>query len=220
EVMMACTGMPGWVGVPGDCVDDISQPRAASINPGASEACNGIDDDCDGTIDPDCACEAGEEQSCGPTTDVGACQLGTMTCVAGGWGSCIGAVHPSAEICNGADDDCDGVTDDMDSDIASADPTTTGATVYYPDVDGDGFGDGSMPVFRCTPLAGHVTTPGDCNDGDPQIKPGALETCDGVDQNCDGIIDNRPGGCDCIDDDTRPCGIDVGACTMGVETCI
>src|SRR5690606_7083067 len=57
EVMMACTGMPGWVGVPGDCVDDISQPRAASINPGASEACNGIDDDCDGTIDPDCACE-------------------------------------------------------------------------------------------------------------------------------------------------------------------
>lgn len=88
-----------------DCVDDD-----AAIHPGALEACNLTDDDCDGAIDPECDCTDGDVLDCG--SDVGACAFGTSTCVAGAWGACEGAVDAVVEICNGLDDDCDGAVDD------------------------------------------------------------------------------------------------------------
>ncbi len=60
--------------------------------------------------------------------------------------------------------------------------------VQYPDVDGDGFGDDSLPRSDCNLLPGYVTQGGDCNDGDPSIHPDAVEVCgNAVDENCDGI---------------------------------
>ncbi len=80
-----------------DCDDDNPV-----VFPGAAEACNNADDDCDGALD-----EALGERACG----VGACRVLAPVCVAGRPAACT-AGAPSAELCNGVDDDCDGVTDE------------------------------------------------------------------------------------------------------------
>ena len=69
------------------------------------------DNDCDGSVDEGCSCNTGDTTSCG-TTDVGECAYGTQTCVAGLWGICAGAIGPTAEICDGLDNDCDGSADE------------------------------------------------------------------------------------------------------------
>ncbi|MDC0747328.1 DUF4114 domain-containing protein [Polyangium mundeleinium] len=74
---------------------------------GTPEACNGIDDDCNGAIDDG---NPGGGASCG--TDVGSCEAGTEFCV-GGSIVCVGAVGPGSEICDGIDNDCDGVADNL-----------------------------------------------------------------------------------------------------------
>ncbi len=76
----------------------------------SAEFCNGLDDDCDGATDE------GTSQSCysGPplTAGIGECHSGTQYCTGGAYGSCVGEVTPSIEVCNGLDDDCDGATDE------------------------------------------------------------------------------------------------------------
>lgn len=88
-------------------------------------------------------------------------------------------INPSAaEVCDNKDNNCDG----------SVDEGVT--TPYYPDVDGDGVGDSSQPIQACTAPSGTVSVGGDCNDADPAIKPGAKETCDGLDNDCDLAVDD------------------------------
>lgn len=60
---------------------------------------------------------------------------------------------------------------------------------YYADVDGDGFGNAAVSVSLCAPPPGFVTDNTDCNDGNNTAYPGALEVCDGVDNNCNGSTD-------------------------------
>jgi hypothetical protein len=86
----------------------------------SEEQCeNGIDDDCDGTADEGCVCEAGARRDCYPgpadTAGVGACRGGEQRCngAGSGWGDCQGAVTPSEEQCgDDRDNDCDGRTDE------------------------------------------------------------------------------------------------------------
>ncbi len=89
-------------------------------------------------------------------------------------------VHPGApEICDGKDNNCDGKIDE-----------NLGSQMFCQDKDGDGHGvPGAMMVMGCTPGSGYGDCGGDCNDNDPTIHPGAMEICDGKDNNCDGRVD-------------------------------
>ena len=60
---------------------------------------------------------------------------------------------------------------------------------YYADLDGDTYGDPGTAIESCTPIEGHVTVGDDCDDSNNAIRPGVTETCDDVDQDCDGAVD-------------------------------
>ena len=62
--------------------------------------------------------------------------------------------------------------------------------MVFPDGDGDGFGDDAAAVEKCEMPAGFVAKGGDCADDNKDVHPGATETCDAVDNNCDGKIDD------------------------------
>ena len=64
------------------------------------------------------------------------------------------------------------------------------ATVtYYRDADGDGYGNPNITIQACSVPAGYVNNDSDCNDANANIHPGAIETCNGIDDDCDGQID-------------------------------
>ncbi len=64
-------------------------------------------------------------------------------------------------------------------------------TKYFADKDGDGFGDPNDTLSDCSPPAGFVLDSLDCDDSDSTIHPNAAEICDGIDNNCDGQIDEN-----------------------------
>ncbi len=93
------------------------------------------------------------------------------------------AVHPGQlEVCNGVDDDCDGNVDGEH---------VIGGEIYFHDGDGDGWGAPATQIIACGQPPGFVRLDGDCNDDDISIHPGAVETCDRVDEDCDGVFDNN-----------------------------
>ena len=70
--------------------------------------------------------------------------------------------------------------------------------LWFQDADGDGYGNSGATQSSCFQPAGYVVQNGDCNDADASIHPGATEVCNGVDDNCDAVIDNG-GGVLCTD---------------------
>jgi len=89
---------------------------------------------------------------------------------------------------------------------------------YYQDADGDGYGDPNVSVHVCTPPPGYVLNTLDCDDANPAVHPGAIEVCNGVDDDCDEVIDDQPAA-DASCDDGDVCTTDVchsGVCTHGV----
>ncbi len=95
------------------------------------------------------------------------------------------AIGPRAtERCNAEDDDCDGEVDEG----------TTGRTTWFQDDDGDGFGRDCPACQRlaCAQPKGFADRAGDCDDADGGAHPGALERCNGADENCNGLPDDPP----------------------------
>ncbi len=96
---------------------------------------------------------------------------------------------------NVCDDDADGdgITNDVDCNDLNAGIGLT--TTWYADTDGDGFGDASDMVSACMQPTGYVVDNTDCDDGDGMVYPGAQEIQDGIDNDCDGEIDEEFEGC-------------------------
>lgn len=89
------------------------------------------------------------------------------------------ATHLDAgEICDGQDNNCQG---DVDENLI---------VTWYPDLDGDGRGDeAGAPLAACEQPPGYVSNDSDCDDTDPAVHRGAVELCDGLDNNCEGTVD-------------------------------
>ncbi len=189
-----------WCNQPTDYVTDDQDcdDTNINVNPVAQEKCNGFDDDCDGLVDID-----------DPTVDENDLGDWYLDSDSDGFGdatdsveSCdpitgrvpnntdcddsINAVNPNAqEICNGdRDDDCDGLAD---FDDPSRD-TSTGP-FWYEDSDSDGYGHFTLGINDCEAPTGYVGDNTDCDDGRFVINPGQNDTCNGVDNDCDGFGD-------------------------------
>jgi MYXO-CTERM domain-containing protein len=179
---------PAYPEYAGDC--DDSDP---AIFLGAPEFCTVTDEDCDGLSGLD---ELGvvdgstyyvDEDLDGygdPLRAVSACQ--GFAGVAATPDDCDDGdanVNPSAaDTCgNSVDEDCSGV-----------DGTPAEERSWWSDADGDGFGDETeLPVASCeSTLPGRVQNGDDCNDTTNTVAPGVTEVCDGVDQDCDDLVDN------------------------------
>ncbi len=183
--VVACDQPSGHTAEGGDC--DDGDP---AVHPGASEWCDGIDNDCDEVVDEDDAVDApgwypdvdGDGYGDLDATPTPACSQPTGMAAEGS--DCDdddATVHPGAEEwCDEADTDCDGEGfDDESSD----------APTWFADADSDGYGDAASPATACEQPTDRVADASDCDDGDDAIHPGATEYCDGVDSDCDGVLD-------------------------------
>lgn len=204
-----------------DC--DETDPN---INPGASEVCNNMDDNCDGYIDE------GLSRQCGQT-NVGICTIGSESCTRGLWIGC-NAVLPITELCgDNIDNDCDGEIDEgcnQEQQEPEPEPEPEPVTeddipeTITPEPEPEQFteepiktADMIVAERPCIDLDGDtygVNCPNgfDCDDSDAAVNPAAVEVCNNRDDDCNNIIDDQL---------TRPCGTsDIGTCTFGTERCI
>ena len=137
--------LDGWTPAGGDCDDGD-----AAVHPGAPDPVgDGVDQNCDG---PD-GVDADGDGSLAPSSGGDDCRDDDPS------------IRPGAvEVCDGIDQDCDGVIDEEAVDAA----------LFFPDRDGDGFGDPLEPVAGCTVPSGGVGNDLDCDDGEAAVFPLSL----------------------------------------------
>ncbi|MCK6530424.1 hypothetical protein L6R50_23660 [Myxococcota bacterium] len=196
----------GTDGGAGTCLGPDCDDGDGAVHPGAAEVCNGVDEDCDGTVDDGFDLDAD-----GYTTCEGDCDDADPS------------RHPgAAEACDGIDGDCDGVVPASEADgdgdgfrpcegdCDDGDPAVSpGAAEACNGVDDDC--DGLLPADEVDGDGdGHIAC-AECDDADPAIGPGGVEVCDGADNDCDPTTDENVDGdgdgisiCDGDCDDSDP----------------
>jgi hypothetical protein len=150
---------------PVDCNDNNR-----AVRPGATENCtDGFDNNCNSLIDRQDPAAVGCPTLCTDNDGDGYGNPGSAGCAYGSAQDCNDAnssIHPGgAEVCDGVDNDCDGLIDDND-------PGVTGQSTWHPDNDNDGYGNGSISLQQCSQQSGFIVDSTDCDDNDGNIYPG------------------------------------------------
>ncbi len=147
-----------------------------AIFPTADEVCDGVDNNCDGQTDESAALDAVTVYADGDFDGYGNAASSSTACepppgfidVAGDCDDADASSYPGGtEVCDGADNDCDGDTDEEAADAAD----------WLLDADGDGYGAGEA-LHGCSPGSGYVATAEtDCDDTDADVRPAGSESC-------------------------------------------
>jgi hypothetical protein len=168
-----------------DNADDCDDGESAS-NPGETEVCDDIDNDCDGDTDEgvtttwyldfDSDGYGGVDYSSDACTQPSGYVSDSTDCDDG-----ESAANPGeTEVCDDIDNDCDGTTDEDDA---------SDAATWYEDADSDDFGNAAVSLVSCDQPSGHVSDDTDCDDTQESAYPGAPELYDSIDNDCDGDVD-------------------------------
>ena len=167
-----------------DCDDND-----ATIYPGADETCDTVDNNCDGTVDESSAIDASTWYIDLDSDGFGDSSNTTPSCYqpTGYVADATDCDDATSTTYPGADETCDTVDNNCDGDIDEDDAIDV--LTWYADTDADGYGDAAVTDIDCNAPTGYVADATDCDDSESTTYPGADETCDTVDNNCDGDID-------------------------------
>ena len=192
-----CMGEAGWLA----CDEAAYEAHDAAYQADAEARCDGLDDDCDGAPDEDFSLTTPDGQlieGAGAACGAGACAGGETECDQDGLGlRCTTAAWASAETCDGEDDDCDGLTDAEDPDMA-----TPPCELQLGACEG-----AQRPAARCLSGVWQACEAKDYLTQDARYEAQPELTCDGVDNDCDGLTDedhpdqDDDGLADCVDPD-------------------
>ena len=202
---------------------------ACSVMP-STEACNSIDDDCDGQTDEQF--EVGGLIDAGVIAPDGGCSSGLGACMRNGAPACVSgglvcdaiAASPGTEICNTIDDDCDGQTDEVSATLCPTIGQTCSLGSCACPAGQSVCGSSCQSVGgTCSTGTGACTRQGAvlCSNGmaacDAVAGPPSTETCNNIDDDCDGQTDET--SATLCPASGQTCALGTCACPSGQSVC-